>query len=116
MSARPSPARRAGAGALAGALGATAAAQVLLLGGGAAASVATGVAAACAFLALARWADAATFLVIAALGGLAMLTMHPQIIGRPGRIRMLESFLAWALEQPGVGIGTAGEVAARVRA
>lgn len=50
---------------------------------------------------------------IAALGGLAMLTLHPQIIGRPGRIRMLESFLLWAREQPDVRISTAGEVAAR---
>lgn len=49
---------------------------------------------------------------IAALGGLAMLTMHPQIIGRLGRVRMLESFLLWAREQPGVRIATAAEVAA----
>ena len=27
------------------------------------------------------------------LGGLVMLTMHPQIIGRPGRVAMLEDFL-----------------------
>ena len=50
---------------------------------------------------------------IAALGGLAMLTMHPQIIGRPGRLRMLESFLLWARELPGVRVSTAAEVAAR---
>lgn len=50
---------------------------------------------------------------IAALGGLAMLTMHPQIIGRPGRVQMLEMFLGWARDQPGVRISTAVEVAAR---
>lgn len=50
---------------------------------------------------------------IAALGGLAMLTMHPQIVGRPGRVQMLESFLGWAREQPGVRIGPAVEVAER---
>lgn len=50
---------------------------------------------------------------IAALGGLAMLTMHPQIIGRPGRLQMLEQFLGWALDQPGVRVSTAVEVARR---
>lgn len=50
---------------------------------------------------------------IAALSGLAMLTMHPQIIGRPGRLRMLEEFLRWALGQPGVRVSTAREVAER---
>lgn len=50
---------------------------------------------------------------IAALGGLAMLTMHPQIIGRPGRLQMLEQFLRWALDQPGVRVSTAVEVARR---
>jgi len=48
-----------------------------------------------------------------ALGGLFMLTMHPQVIGRPGRIMMLESFLGWVREQPGVRFSTAREVASR---
>lgn len=46
-----------------------------------------------------------------ALGGLFMLTMHPQIIGRPGRIRMLESFLTAARDQPGVRFAQARAVA-----
>jgi peptidoglycan/xylan/chitin deacetylase (PgdA/CDA1 family) len=45
------------------------------------------------------------------LGGLFLLTMHPQIIGRPGRIGMLESFLTWARQHPGVNFSTAGAVA-----
>ena len=48
---------------------------------------------------------------IQALGGLVMLTMHPQIIGRPGRIRMLEEFLRWARERDGVRFSTAFGVA-----
>lgn len=47
---------------------------------------------------------------MAALDGLFMLTMHPQIIGRPGRIQMLESFLAW-LRDRGARFSTAGAVA-----
>jgi peptidoglycan/xylan/chitin deacetylase (PgdA/CDA1 family) len=48
---------------------------------------------------------------MSALGGLFMLTMHPQIIGRPGRIQMLEAFLTWVREQPGSTFATAGAVA-----
>ena len=33
------------------------------------------------------------FLGIHELGGLTVLTMHPQIIGRPGRLRMLDAFI-----------------------
>lgn len=47
---------------------------------------------------------------MAALDGLFMLTMHPQIIGRPGRIQMLESFLL-ALRETGARFSTAGAVA-----
>lgn len=47
---------------------------------------------------------------MAALDGLFMLTMHPQIIGRPGRIQMLESFLAWLVDR-GARFSTAGDVA-----
>jgi peptidoglycan/xylan/chitin deacetylase (PgdA/CDA1 family) len=46
-----------------------------------------------------------------ALGGLYLLTMHPQIIGRPGRIRMLESFLAGVRDQPGTRFRPARAVA-----
>ena len=51
------------------------------------------------------------YLGLAELQGLFMLTMHPQIIGRPGRIRMLESFLTWVRDQPGASFSTALEVA-----
>lgn len=50
-----------------------------------------------------------------ALGGLYMLTLHPQIIGRPGRLLMLEEFLRWVRDQPGVRFRRAGDVAADVR-
>lgn len=45
------------------------------------------------------------------VGGLVMLTGHPQIIGRPGRLAMLEDFLGWARELPGVTFSTARAVA-----
>jgi peptidoglycan-N-acetylglucosamine deacetylase len=51
------------------------------------------------------------FLGIHALGGLTVLTMHPQIIGRPGRLRMLDAFLDFVKAQDDVRIATAREVA-----
>jgi peptidoglycan-N-acetylglucosamine deacetylase len=47
-----------------------------------------------------------------AMGGLFMLTMHPQVIGRPGRLLMLEEFLGSVKSHSDVWIATAGEVAA----
>ncbi len=49
------------------------------------------------------------------LGGLVMLTMHPQIIGRPGRLAMLEDFLTWARSLAGVRFSTARAVADATR-
>lgn len=49
------------------------------------------------------------------LGGLVMLTMHPQIIGRPGRLAMLEDFLTWARSLDGVRFSTARAVADATR-
>ena len=57
----------------------------------------------------ALWAE--EFAGIRAMGGLFMLTMHPQIIGRPGRLLMLEEFLVWVKSHSDVWIATAGEVA-----
>ncbi len=37
---------------------------------------------------------------IYAYGGLCMLTMHPQLSGRPGRVQMLERFIAHARAMP----------------
>ncbi len=57
----------------------------------------------------ALWAE--EFAGVRAMGGLFMLTMHPQIIGRPGRLLMLEEFLVWVKSHSDVWIATAGEVA-----
>jgi peptidoglycan/xylan/chitin deacetylase (PgdA/CDA1 family) len=54
------------------------------------------------------------FIGIRALGGLTMLTMHPQFIGRPSRIAMLEQFLTFVKSHDDVWIATAGEVARSV--
>lgn len=51
-----------------------------------------------------------------ALGGLFMLTMHPQIIGRPGRFWMLEQLLTDLRDRPGLRFARAGQVAAEFRA
>jgi peptidoglycan/xylan/chitin deacetylase (PgdA/CDA1 family) len=48
------------------------------------------------------------------LGGLVMLTVHPFIIGRPGRLAMLEEFLRWVQSHPDVWIATARQVAGRL--
>ena len=48
-------------------------------------------------------------------GGFIDLTMHPQIIGRPGRIRMLDEFVTWMETFDGVWFATGAEVAAHIR-
>jgi len=55
------------------------------------------------------------FLGIHGLGGLTVLTMHPQIIGRPGRLPMLEAFLGFVKAQDDVVVCTAAEAAASAR-
>jgi len=47
------------------------------------------------------------------LGGAAVVTCHPQIIGRPGRIGFLESFVRWVQGLGDVWIATTGEIAER---
>lgn len=47
-------------------------------------------------------------------GGLAIYTMHPQIIGRPSRMMFLDEFIQFIKRQPDVWIATCGEVAATV--
>jgi peptidoglycan/xylan/chitin deacetylase (PgdA/CDA1 family) len=44
-------------------------------------------------------------------GGLFNLTMHPQIIGRPGRLMMLERLIVSIMGHPHVWIATGSEVA-----
>lgn len=48
-------------------------------------------------------------------GGYFGLTMHPQFIGRPARLRMLDEFLQWLAEHDGVWIATCRQVAEHVR-
>jgi peptidoglycan-N-acetylglucosamine deacetylase len=45
------------------------------------------------------------------LGGLCVLALHPQLIGRPGRIDMLERFLRGVLETGEVRIATCEQIA-----
>lgn len=48
------------------------------------------------------------------LGGAFILTMHPQVIGRPYRLEMLDAFLSFVKGHDGVWIATCREIAARV--
>jgi peptidoglycan/xylan/chitin deacetylase (PgdA/CDA1 family) len=47
------------------------------------------------------------------MGGAFVLTMHPQVIGRPSRLALLDRFLTFALGHTDVAVMTAGEIAAR---
>jgi peptidoglycan/xylan/chitin deacetylase (PgdA/CDA1 family) len=49
------------------------------------------------------------------LGGLTVFTMHPQIIGRPSRLAMLEQLLADVSARSDVWIATCAEIAAWTR-
>jgi peptidoglycan-N-acetylglucosamine deacetylase len=53
---------------------------------------------------------------ICALGGHFILTMHPQVIGRPGRMTMLERLVRTVKARPDVWIATCAEVAAHAEA
>jgi peptidoglycan/xylan/chitin deacetylase (PgdA/CDA1 family) len=55
------------------------------------------------------WAEESTGIV--ELGGLVNYTFHPQIIGRPGRLRLLESVVAAAADDESIWVATAAEVA-----
>lgn len=48
------------------------------------------------------------------LGGCATFTMHPQIIGRPSRLRALEDFMAFTQDIGDAWVATCGEIAGRV--
>ena len=48
------------------------------------------------------------------LDGAFVLTMHPQIIGRPSRLALLDRFAGWVREHDGVRIRTCAEIAAEV--
>jgi peptidoglycan/xylan/chitin deacetylase (PgdA/CDA1 family) len=55
------------------------------------------------------------FAAVYADGGYFGLTMHPQIIGRPARLMMLDELLEWMRGFDGVWFATCGEIAAYVR-
>jgi peptidoglycan/xylan/chitin deacetylase (PgdA/CDA1 family) len=48
------------------------------------------------------------------LGGSAILTMHPQVIGRPGRLRLLEETIEGLQRRAETFIGTCAQIAACV--
>ena len=50
------------------------------------------------------------------LGGSFVLTMHPQIIGRPGRLPLLDGLIGHVKALGDVWIGTCDELAGRVSA
>jgi peptidoglycan/xylan/chitin deacetylase (PgdA/CDA1 family) len=56
----------------------------------------------------------AEFEGIRRLGGCCVFTMHPQLIGRPGRLPLLESMLTLVRRTPGVWTARAGDIAARM--
>ena len=51
------------------------------------------------------------FEAICELGGLFVLTLHPQVIGRPSRIKMLEDLVSEMREREGVWITTCAAIA-----
>jgi peptidoglycan/xylan/chitin deacetylase (PgdA/CDA1 family) len=58
------------------------------------------------------WED--EFLGIRDLGGTAVFTMHPQIIGRPSRLRLLDGFIGFVKGHTDTWLATCGEIAERV--
>jgi peptidoglycan/xylan/chitin deacetylase (PgdA/CDA1 family) len=54
------------------------------------------------------------FLGIRRLGGCCVLTLHPQIIGRPGRLALLDEFIGFVQRYDDVWLATCGEIAGRV--
>lgn len=52
----------------------------------------------------------AEFEGIHALGGTFILTMHPQVIGRPSRLKLLDEFIDFVKSYNGVWIGTGSEI------
>jgi peptidoglycan/xylan/chitin deacetylase (PgdA/CDA1 family) len=54
------------------------------------------------------------FLGIRRLGGCCILTMHPQVIGRPGRLTLLDQFIEFVQQHDDVWLATCREIAGRV--
>ena len=57
---------------------------------------------------------AGKFLGIREMGGCCVFTMHPQIIGRPGRLAFLDAFIAFVTGHEDVWVTTTAEIAGRV--
>ncbi|HEX7266766.1 MAG TPA: DUF2334 domain-containing protein, partial [Streptosporangiaceae bacterium] len=53
------------------------------------------------------------FLGIRDMGGCCVFTMHPQIIGRPGRLAFLDAFIAFVTGHEDVWVATTAEIASR---
>jgi peptidoglycan/xylan/chitin deacetylase (PgdA/CDA1 family) len=53
------------------------------------------------------------FMGIRELGGCCVFTMHPQIIGRPSRLRLLDEMIDFVTFQKDVWVTTCGEIAER---
>ncbi len=49
------------------------------------------------------------------VGGVCVLTMHPQVIGRPSRLRFLDAFMGWTLGLGDAWVATCGQIAGTVR-
>ena len=58
----------------------------------------------------------AEFVGLRALAGLVVLTAHPQIIGRPGRLPLLDGFIDLVTSYDDVWVATGREIAERVLA
>lgn len=55
------------------------------------------------------------FLAVREYGGLYVLTLHPKVIGRPSRLKMLSEFLDFLRSHDDVWFATMGEMAEHVR-
>jgi peptidoglycan-N-acetylglucosamine deacetylase len=53
------------------------------------------------------------FLGIREMEGACVFTMHPQVIGRPGRLAFLDAFIGFVTAHPDVWVATTAEIAAR---
>jgi peptidoglycan/xylan/chitin deacetylase (PgdA/CDA1 family) len=54
------------------------------------------------------------FLGIREMGGCCVFTMHPQIIGRPGRLAFLDAFIGFVAGHEDVWVATTAEIAGRM--
>lgn len=52
---------------------------------------------------------------ITAMGGCAVYTFHPQFIGRPGRLQLLEELLRQTVSNSSIWVATSAEIAAATR-